>query len=246
MAKKTSKPATKTASSISQEIREDITKQMVASLKEGKIPWRKMWSADKNCGLPRNIESKKLYRGINPLILTMSGLSRGFFAQWWGTYKQWTAKGVNVRKGEKASRVVFYRIIDKTNDTPASDTISDVTGKKNRSGKIFFLTTYAVFNIQQTEDPEGKLAEFMPSQKEQEAALPADWEEAERVVTATKADIRIGGNQPCYAVPVGAFPNHSEGDFILSPPRSNFVDLKEYYFTMYHELAHGPDLDVNA
>jgi antirestriction protein ArdC len=39
----------------------------------------------------------------------VTALDRGYDSGEWATYKQWGAKGCQVRKGEKASPIVFYK-----------------------------------------------------------------------------------------------------------------------------------------
>ena len=106
------------------EIRKCISEQIVAALEQGSKPWRKPWSAGDNCGYPSNISSKKLYRGINPLLLELSAQKHGFSSKWWGTFKQWQAIGGQVQKrpndvpsGEWGTRVIFYKPIKVTKKT---------------------------------------------------------------------------------------------------------------------------------
>ena len=54
------------------------------------------------------------------------------------------------------------------------------------------------------------------------------YENADRVIAATKADIRYGGNQAYY---------NRRGDFIQVPLREQF-SASEYYETVFHEICH--------
>lgn len=47
------------------------------------------------------------YRGINTLVLWASALENGYETQEWATYKQWSERGAQVRKGEKATAIAF-------------------------------------------------------------------------------------------------------------------------------------------
>ena len=53
------------------EIRQQITQQIINSLKQGIVPWKRPWSADKNCGRPCNAVTKNRYNGINILLLAL-------------------------------------------------------------------------------------------------------------------------------------------------------------------------------
>ena len=82
------------------EIRQKITNQIVESLRKGGVPfWKRPWTNDPHCGSPMNLVSKQLYRGINPLVLTISSITQGFASRYWASYRQWQALGGQVRKG---------------------------------------------------------------------------------------------------------------------------------------------------
>ena len=72
------------------EIRQRITDQIVAALKDGtKLPpWRKPWRTDANAGHPTNVVSKRGYTGINPLLLDLAATRHDLKSKWWGTFRQ--------------------------------------------------------------------------------------------------------------------------------------------------------------
>ena len=75
----------------------DIINQRITDLLEqGTIPWHKPWNAQTN--YPKNLISKKEYRGINVFMLASSPYS----SPYWMTYKQVSDKGGHVLKGEKS------------------------------------------------------------------------------------------------------------------------------------------------
>ena len=61
--------------------------------------------------LPTNAVTGQAYRGVNILSLWVSALERGYDSGEWATLRQWNEKGARVRKGEKASPIVFYKEI---------------------------------------------------------------------------------------------------------------------------------------
>jgi len=81
-----------------------ITERIIEKLEAGTIPWHKPW---RSIGAPRNLVSKKLYRGVNVWLLTV----QGYTSPYWATMRQINEHGGHVRKGEKATPVVFWRII---------------------------------------------------------------------------------------------------------------------------------------
>ena len=118
-----------------------VNQRIMVLLESGTVPWKKSWR-NAEAGMPKNLVSKKEYKGINIMLLGCSP----FGSQYWLTFKQATDLKGHVKKGEKSSLVVFWKWIDRTGD---SETVSDdVDGSISRTGKIPMLRYYNVFNIQ--------------------------------------------------------------------------------------------------
>ncbi len=77
-----------------------ITDRIIEKLEQGTIPWHKPW---RSIGAPRNLVSKKPYRGVNVWLLA----AQGYTSPYWATIRQVNELGGQVRKGEKATPVVF-------------------------------------------------------------------------------------------------------------------------------------------
>ena len=218
------------------ELRQKITDQIVKALEGDLIPWRRPWSLSRNAGRPANAISKKSYTGINPLLLQLHAMRHGFTSKWWGTFDQITELGGSVRKrpsdvepGDWGCKIVFMK--------PVSKKVKDkTTGEEKREG-FTVMRTYTVFNIDQAEGE--KLDRFRVVAGNVTVADP-NFAPAEQLVAAIGADIRQGGNAAFYhrPVPEGSFPNHTGGDYIQVPGRSQFPDQAYYFDTLFHELAH--------
>jgi len=112
---------------------ERITERIVGLLEQGTVPWHKPWQV--KTGLPRNLVTKKPYRGINPFLL----LAMGYESPHWLTFRQGIQLGGSVKKGEKACPVVFWKPLQ-------------VTDKESGEvEKIPLLRLYFVFNVTQCE-----------------------------------------------------------------------------------------------
>ena len=72
-----------------------ITERIIEQLEKGTVPWRRPWS---DGGLPRNLFSKKYYRGINLILLSALGYEQNLFI----TFKQLKEIGGKVKQGERA------------------------------------------------------------------------------------------------------------------------------------------------
>jgi antirestriction protein ArdC len=91
---------------------------------------------------------------------------------------------------------------------------------------IFFMRGYTVFNIDQVE---GQHLNNLRVGHLVSTVNPVDTHaEADRVVEATGADIRYGGNQAFYC---------RGGDYIQVPMREQFT-APEFYETIFHEVCH--------
>src|SRR6266851_2543963 len=80
-----------------------ITEKIINLLEQGAVPWRRPWTAN---GLPRNLVSKKPYRGINHFLLSASK----YVSPFWLTMRQANELGGHVRKGEESTIVVFWKV----------------------------------------------------------------------------------------------------------------------------------------
>lgn len=205
------------------EIREKVTKTIIEALEKSDLPpWRRPWKSDINCGCPTNIVSGKKYRGINPLILQAS-MRHGFSSKWFGTFRQWKELGGHVKKrpnnvpsGEWGSTIIFYSAVSKKK--------SDEDGKKSED-RFFILKSYTVFNVDQVE---GDHLDHLRAGHGEAEMIDTECIEARRVIDATCADIRHGGNQAYYK-PVY--------DYIRLPNPTQ-MDAASYYETAFHELCH--------
>src|SRR4051794_2115739 len=95
------------------EIRQTITGKIIESLKKGKIPWRKPWSAIDGPRTPTNFVTKRRYSGINIPILWATSQERGYDVDFFATFNQWRSIGASVKKGEKAIHVVLFKPVKK-------------------------------------------------------------------------------------------------------------------------------------
>jgi antirestriction protein ArdC len=198
---------------------QEITDKIIADLEQGRVPWVQPWgAAGLPLGLPKNGATGRAYSGINILILWCAVAERGFSNQDWLTFRQALTIGAHVRKGEKGTTVVYAdRFIPYRERTRASEA-------GDQPETIPFLKRFTVFNTDQCEDLPADTAPPVDSPAE-DLILP----QAEQLIRATGADIRIGGNKAFY-VP--------SGDYIQVPPPSSYFEPVNWHRTVCHELGH--------
>lgn len=199
------------------DVYEIITDRIIEILeKDQVVPWKKPWRSTEG---PRNLISKKPYRGINSFILNCSPYESDFYL----TYNQAKQKGGQVRKGEKATLVVFWKWLDRK-DTDRSEGASSAS-PGSPTGKIPLLRYYNVFNLDQVDGIEHP--------KEPKIDNPfTPIKQAEQIIEnmQCKPDIKYGGNRACYSPQL---------DYIQLPPKETFHSLEEFYSTAFHELSHA-------
>jgi antirestriction protein ArdC len=163
---------------------------------------------------PINVASKKPYRGINTVCLWAAAQAKGYERGEWSTYQQWQDKGAQVRKGERATTVVFWKFANEASET------EDAEAPKAGS-RLLFTRGYSVFNAAQVDG--------YPPAADADVPMPERIAHADAFFAAIGASLRHGGNQAYYA-PV---PDH-----IQTPPFAAFLDSVSYYSTLAHEHTH--------
>lgn len=197
----------------------EIVKSFVEKLEDGCAPWVRPFAHTKGGGdFPVNRRTHKPYRGINVLILWLTANVRGFSSRYWLTFKQTSALGGRVKKGEKGTQIMFWSELEKGQRVESSEDESSLD-------KAWVLRFYTVFNIDQIEnvsDPDSI----------DEASLPGeDLCENPRVIEfvgKTGAEVREG-SVPCY------IPSQ---DRIEMPSIKTFMSDAEFSASLLHELSH--------
>jgi antirestriction protein ArdC len=201
------------------DIHQHITNQIVAAIEAGaggfRLPWHR---AAGNIMRPVNVASKKAYRGVNILALWAAADASGYQSGIWGTYRQWAEAGAQVKKGEKASYVVFYKEINVTAEEENQDD----------SGTRLFARATPVFAAEQVEGYAPPAPPVLPSNPIEPI------ERAEAFIAATGANIVHGGSRACY-VP--------RTDNIHMPCIDLFRDAEGYTSTKLHELTHWSGIE---
>ena len=189
-------------------IYKEVTDSIIQQLENGATPWIKPWKVDNTAD--KNMISQKPYQGINRLILGLSSMIQGYNAPVWASFKQWQSLGVNVRKGEHGTKIVFFSPVVKKDKSTGDESIYNC------------LKTYYVFNASQVDGV--TITAPTATDKPFNAII-----EAEQRIAKTGAIITHGGDSAFYAPSV---------DKINLPNKSAFDNESSYYATAFHELTH--------
>jgi antirestriction protein ArdC len=201
------------------EIEAKVTDAIIASLEAGVAPWKKGWISRPN---PTNVVSGRPYRGINWWTLAIVADKKGYDSPYWLTYKQATERGGQVRKGEKGTAIVFWKIAH-WQDAEGDD----------RSAPL--LRYYTVFNADQCD---GLTVPDVPMRTDVNVAdIAAARDHVLNVWRAT------GNSIPKFLDAVGTIgdtPHYSPTlDYIMLPDDDRFHTVDDYVGALLHEAAHS-------
>src|SRR5881397_4028297 len=123
-----------------------VTAQIVTAIEQGTRTWRMPWHTSGRFSFsPINVTSKKPYRGINTVCLWAAAQAKGYERGEWATYQQWQERGAQVRKGERATLVVFWKFANNAAETDDGD------DTPKSGSRLLFTRGYSVFNAAQVD-----------------------------------------------------------------------------------------------
>lgn len=174
------------------DVYEQITAAVIAAIDEGtttfQMPGHTLFNLI-------NAANQKLYRGINILMLWAAAHKHNYSSNEWATYRQWNALGAEVRKGERSTLVVFWKLVDSTTDEEQHEDASDTHGRPR-----CFARAYHVFNAAQVDSYEKKPQNVL-SESERIA-------HAEVFFNTLPVTIKHGGDRAFYSL---------SGDYVQMP-----------------------------
>jgi antirestriction protein ArdC/phage/plasmid primase-like uncharacterized protein/predicted RNA methylase len=204
---------------------EKVAAKLISLLERKLAPWQKGWKPGEN-SLPHNPVSGTRYRGGNLILLAAEAIDRGYNDPRWLTYKQAEKIGAQVKRGEKGTRVEYWKFEDRErllddNGQPVLDDqgkpVVAIIEKLSRP-KMF---SAVVFNAEQIQN--------MPAFEERSVTWSAD-ERAENILKNSGAKIFHDQNDRAFYRP--------GTDSIHLPHRSQFDSVEAYYAVALHELSH--------
>ena len=203
-------------------IYEELTRQIIEALKNGRLPWIRAWNT-----WPLRHNGRR-FTGTNSLILCLAADEAGYRSRYWMTRAQGKRCGGRVprdRYGTWVLRPVIAPLPAAVLD-PAAGLLPPGTRRvwKTRDGKPLRMRTerYHVFNAEQIE---GLPPRFYAAPERDEP----DLQRAEQFFGAIGARIEEGGDTASYS-PIK--------DLIRMPRSAWFHRDVGYFATLAHELGH--------
>ena len=206
------------------DIHAEITAKLIASIEADpgrpSMPWRRSAAP---LFMPENALTKKLYNGINIVSLWVSAEAQGYSAPIWATYRQWAELDCQVRKGEKATLVIFYKEYETEPDADNAD--DDGKRRVARASYVFNATQVDGYTLPDAPQPLGPIERIL---------------EADRFLTATGAKLVHGGERAFY---------RPSTDTIHIPDETLFCGTdtmtrsESYFAVLAHETLHWSGSD---
>lgn len=201
-----------------------VTRQIVDML-EAADPanWHAPWHVSGDIAYPVNAVTQRPYRGINTLILQTQANVQGYERGIWATYKQWSSIDAQVRRGEKATVVLLWKRVERTErvDTQSTSDGDAEDSNEEISSSYVFARSFQVFNAAQVDG-------YDPPPLSTHSTIERI-EHADKFFNKLGANIYHGGSRAYYAPAI---------DRIHIPPANTFNDTEAYYATLGHEYVH--------
>lgn len=196
---------------------QQVTDAIVAELEKGVAPWVRPWKTltHEFGGLPFNGYTRRPYRGVNVWLLEIARFKASYEDPRWFTLRQTNLLGGKVRRGEKATLVIFWK-------THSFEETREETGERVER-TVPLLRSYYLFNAAQCEGvPQNEVQEVTPAPELRYAQVKA-------LLERTRATVQTGGDQAFFSPAL---------DFIAMPALAAFETEEHYWGTMLHELTH--------
>ncbi|MBE3603722.1 DUF1738 domain-containing protein [bacterium] len=192
-----------------------VTEKIINLLESGVVPWRRPWTST---GLPRNLITRKPYRGINYFLLSASK----YVSPFWLTMRQANALGGSIRKGEESTIVTFWKI----DDAKQSDTEDLDAEPKDEKSRRRFVPALPGLNLEQCDLPQAVLDKLPRIETHRHDPIEA----VEKIIAdmPNPPEIVRAGSRAYYS-PIT--------DRITLPPRELFESAAEDAATTLHEIG---------
>lgn len=136
----------------------ELTEAIIDLLESHTLNWEKPWiTLDIFGGMARNANSGRMYSVINQILLGQSLKQNDFIRNTWLTFKQIEKLGGRVLKDEKSTNIYFNTYIwkDKEGKKYSWAEVKEIPQAQRDALGIkssYYLATYLVFNVAQTEN----------------------------------------------------------------------------------------------
>lgn len=196
------------------QITEAITNEIISELQKGNVSWSTPFSKTITAGLARNYVTGRPYEGFNQFYLSFKAATKSYKTPQYLTFKQAQNLGGRIRKGEKATVIIFWKVVEQERK------------EKDKHPRLYPFFYY-VFNVDQVDGVTFHTpAPVAPSNER------LTNEACQSIVKGYCNGPRITSTDATpYYVPTQ--------DRVNMPPLSSFKEESLYYSVLFHELIHS-------
>lgn len=192
---------------------------LAIGIEDNNMPWRKPWKGGMT--MPRNLKSKKAYRGGNIFSLWMRGMAEGWSDMRFGTRKQLAEAGMSIKglKNGSGSVIKFAK-------TSKWGTKTNKKTGEEEDNWGFVVRWYEVWCVEQCEDYE------KPEQKDMKAVPEHEMMEFFQSYVSSQQALTLErkGSRAFYRF---------KDDLIRLPTHEDFETPLGEVMTAFHEAAHS-------
>ena len=200
--------------------RQMLSDEFLASLQEDKLPWQAVWSSTR----PYNPVSGVRYKGINNLLLSFVSRENGYTDPRWCTFKQASAKGWSIKRGEKSTPVEYWSPYDpKKGRWMTWEEARELQRQDPNVQLGLRFRISRVFNASQIEG----IPEYQPRQTD----IGEIRNQRDTLLKNMQLDYREEMQGRAYYTPAL--------DRVTLPPENTFDDTYGYMSTFLHECGHA-------
>ena len=203
--------------------------KIIEALEQGYAPWTKPWKAGTKAALEISGTTRKPYRGINQLMLSLSNPTGSYsrepgnhdYDPRWYTFKGAQQLDARVKKGAKGTPIVYASTLEKSEAREDGD---------QKIKKIWYEKVSYVFHASCIDG----LDKYMPPSVEPLAEHGIN-DLAERMIAnyLSRSNVSLVHAEQDQAFYSPAF------DTVTMPLKGQFLRLGGYYSTLLHELGHS-------
>lgn len=195
-------------------IYEMVTEKVLGAIAAtGELPWRKPWTTYADGSIyPRNLVTGRYYSGINVVLLA----TQYYESPYWLTLKQCGDIGGRVKKGEKGSMIVYWKLLERKVEKKGEE----------KTERVPLIRYSKVFNSGQCEGI--TVPEFRATQRTDAEKLEA---------CESMLDRYSEGPRMEFGKRIAAY--DAMTDTVMVPSLTSFRSSEGYYATLFHELVHS-------
>jgi antirestriction protein ArdC len=213
----------------------ELTEAIIALLESQTLSWNKPWMfLDEFGGMARNASSGRMYSMINQILLGYALRDGGFSKNTWLTFKQVSKLGGTVKKDAKSATIYFntYTWKDKDKKKYSWAEVKAIPPAQREALEVkstYFLTSYLVFNVAQTES----LPEIYYQTPSSHQTVSFDIAEV-----VGKLINSFGTTEILTFQEIDSAFYDMKKDRIVMPLDKQFRSEAGYYGTLFHEWVH--------